>query len=317
MIVPGFRHVPGVHCGSTALADVWRLHGAEMSEAMAFGLGRGAHFFYLRIDGPRPTRALYGRSLSLEYDACRALGASYEEEREPYGGRTWERLRAHLDSGRAPIAACDVGRLPYYGTSGSFNGHRLVVAGEQDGCALVADTHFPDLLSLPVAQLVHAMESDAPPILSMEATWMLVGPPARLPDPAAALKAARETGARFLEDESGFSGASGLRAFIEDLPSWATLPRPEKILRAGYHFIERRGTGGGMFRRLFANFLREAGLLDLGARVEEAAEAWTRLALEMRVQSERTPDLGEVVRLAKVVLEREEAWARAAREARP
>ena len=40
-MVPGYRHVPGNHCGSTALRNLLAFHGAEISEEMALGLGRG------------------------------------------------------------------------------------------------------------------------------------------------------------------------------------------------------------------------------------------------------------------------------------
>lgn len=313
-VVPGFRHVPGLHCGSTALADVWRLHGAPLSEAMVFGLGRGAFFYFWREDGPRPVRALYGRSLGLEYDACLAVDAAYTEEREPFGGRIWERLRAHVDLGRAPVAWCDVGRLPYYGAGGSFNGHRLVVAGYGEGDALVADTHFPQLLTLPVPVLTHAMESGAPPVMGDEATWTLFGAPARRTDAAMLGAAIRQAGARMIEDDSGFGGLDGLRAFAAEIANWSE-PR---LWRAGYQFIEKRGTGGGMFRRLFLAFLREAAawrgdLAQVSEEVSSAAEIWSMLALEMNERSEREGlPPAEAVRLANEVVAREEAWARTA-----
>lgn len=312
--VPGFRHVPGLHCGSTALADVWRLHGADLGEAMAFGLGRGPHFFFLRTDGPRPTRATWGRSLSLEYDACLAVGASFEEEREPFGGASWQRLCANLAQGQTPIVSCDVGRLPYYGPGGAFNGHRLVLAGEDGTLALVADTHFVGLIALPVEALRHAMESDAPPVMSDESSWMLVGPPSRAVDEALLAEAVRDAGVRSLTDESGFGGLGGLRAFADDLPSWGTLPGAARLMRAAYHFIEKRGTGGGMFRRLYLSFLREAAawcprVEPVMARVEAAAEGWTELALELRAQSEREAiSLDRAVGLARRVVALEEKW---------
>ena len=45
VMVPGYRHVPGNHCGSTALRNLLGFHGVEISEEMAFGLGAGACFY--------------------------------------------------------------------------------------------------------------------------------------------------------------------------------------------------------------------------------------------------------------------------------
>ena len=41
VILAGFEHYPGVHCGSTALANALRHRGLALSEPMAFGLGAG------------------------------------------------------------------------------------------------------------------------------------------------------------------------------------------------------------------------------------------------------------------------------------
>ena len=52
VMVPGYKHVPGHHCGSTALRNLLGFHGVDISEEMAFGLGAGAGFYYLRFPAP-------------------------------------------------------------------------------------------------------------------------------------------------------------------------------------------------------------------------------------------------------------------------
>src|SRR5881409_3788057 len=50
-MVPGYRHIPGNHCGSTALRNLLAFHGAKISEEMALGLGAGLSFYYVPLDG--------------------------------------------------------------------------------------------------------------------------------------------------------------------------------------------------------------------------------------------------------------------------
>jgi hypothetical protein len=57
-MVPGYRHLPGHHCGSTALRNLLGFHGVELSEEMAFGLGAGASFYYLVLEEASPSRWL-------------------------------------------------------------------------------------------------------------------------------------------------------------------------------------------------------------------------------------------------------------------
>ena len=64
VMVPGYRHQPGNHCGSTALRNLLAFHGADVTEEMAFGLGAGACFFYVASTASRlpgsPTAAPRG-----------------------------------------------------------------------------------------------------------------------------------------------------------------------------------------------------------------------------------------------------------------
>ncbi len=62
VMVPGYRHVPGNHCGSTALRNMLGFHGVEVTEEMAFGLGAGACFFYVVLEQSSPSRFTNGRA---------------------------------------------------------------------------------------------------------------------------------------------------------------------------------------------------------------------------------------------------------------
>ena len=72
VMVPGFHHIPGHHCGSTALRNLLAHHGAEISEELAFGLGAGACFFYISHDDLSPSRFTNGRTGRLEEQLPRA-----------------------------------------------------------------------------------------------------------------------------------------------------------------------------------------------------------------------------------------------------
>ena len=73
--------------------------------------------------------------------------------------------------------------------------------------------------------------------------------------------------------------------------------------------IERRGTGGGNFRRMYSRFLEEAGYEE-SAIAHDAAERWTELAIAAREASE--PELADpkqweaIASEAALVLEAEE-----------
>jgi hypothetical protein len=93
--------------------------------------------------------------------------------------------------GRAVVLQTDVRFLPHYGSLLPFNGHRVVLAGyEDDGAALVADTHFEGLVRVPADALRAARGSDGPPMGWSANLWWEIEAPARLPELGEAARAA-------------------------------------------------------------------------------------------------------------------------------
>ncbi len=91
-MVPGYTHVPGNHCGSTAVRNVLAFHGLEISEEMAFGLAAGACFYYIVIDGTSPSRFTNGRTSRLEEQFVELTAAPLEQ-------RTFEDRERGMGSG--------------------------------------------------------------------------------------------------------------------------------------------------------------------------------------------------------------------------
>ena len=84
------------------------------------------------------------------------------------------------------------------------------------------------------------------------------------------------------------------------LPSWKERPDADRCFRLAAQVIEQRGTGGGLFRRMYAQFLEEAGLPELSPWCIQSAAAFRSLAEQL------TPDR------ARACADAEEAlWKRA------
>lgn len=296
MVLPGFEHRPGVHCGSTAVADALRVRGVPLSEPMAFGLGAGLGFYALAAPDLSPTQLLQGRQARLELTACEVLGLAAEERAADGAAEAWAGARSALERGIAPILATDLAELPYWQTRTHFGGHRVVLAGfdPERGVALLADTDRPALEEVALDVLDRARASVAPFFFTPGRPWIeIAGRGPGRPLPEAIAEALRRQAREFLIDQEGLSGASALERFAAELPEWPARAAGEAdrvwCFRYAYQVIERRGTGGGFFRALYARFLREAeallpGLarLELSAGMEELAGRWSRLAAGLR-----------------------------------
>jgi hypothetical protein len=95
----------------------------------------------------------------------------------------------------------------------------------------------------------------------------------------------------------GVAGISALERFAAELPEWPARAASEAdrvwCLRYGAQVIEKRGTGGGNFRALYARFLEEAEALlpglaagRLSGPMRSIAVGWTRLAGMLRALSD-------------------------------
>jgi hypothetical protein len=298
-MVPGYRHVPGNHCGSTALRNLLAHHGVAISEQMAFGLGAGACFYFVATDGAgeaaSPARFINGRTARLEEQFTQLTGAPLELSTFDDPERSWHAARDVVAGGAPALLLTDLYYLDHYGRSAHFPGHAVVIAGFDDEVAYLSDTAFEDLQTTTLEHLAEARHSQHPVFPLAGHMLTVTGETAGFEAGAAAPAAIAACARRMLEPELGeFEGLPALRRFAAEVEDWPELIDDWRwTSRFAYQVIERRGTGGGNFRRMYAEFLgecREQGIARVSAADVElagaAAAAWTALAMELQAASE-------------------------------
>jgi hypothetical protein len=265
-MVTGYRHVPGNHCGSTALRNLLAHSGVRISEEMALGLGAGVCFYYVALDGQTPSRFINGRVDRLEERFCELTGLPLALETFDDAEESWRAARATVDAGRPTLLLTDLYYLDHYGSSAHFPGHAVVLAGYDDDLAYLSDTAFDELQTTRLENLARARHGQHP-IFPLAGHMLTVAGDGRLADPRrAAPRAIARNARQMLEPALGdYEGLPALRRFAAEVGEW-----PEAIedwrwcARFGYQVIERRGTGGGNFRLMYSRFLAEAGREEAG-----------------------------------------------------
>jgi hypothetical protein len=121
-------------------------------------------------------------------------------------------------------------------------------------------------------------------------------------------------------DRAPHQAVMGMETLFEDFEQWGSAPDWGICARFGYQNIEVRGTGGGFFRKLYAQFLRQAEQLDgdlraahLAETMEEIASEWTALgSILQRVAKEKDPALFKDASHAtrRLAMREENFWGR-------
>ena len=290
-----------------------RFHGLDWSEAFAFGLGEGLGIWYLAFPGLPASRMVHVRSQDIEARFVTALGLDFSWATAQDPEESEAALIAALDRNVPAIIQTDIFHLPYFGTRTHFPGHVITVWGYDAGRRVffVTDTERDRLLEVDFDSMRRARHNG-------DGFFPLAGnlfAPETLPRPrdmaGITARAVASQSRAILAPREAFGGIPGLQALMDDLPRWESLPDRQWAARFAYQVIEKRGTGGGGFRLIYADFLEEAARLvpeveklRLPERMRALGEAWTALALALREASEeKLPNFSGALDKAGILME--------------
>ena len=294
-----YPHRVAGHCGSGALRDLahWAglgWGGEPPGEGLVFGLGGSLSFAYLRSSRLRPSTYIVGRGADLELDVCRRLGIEVELRQTDDATLGWTWVVDELDAGRPVMLWADILDLPYLSVRLPNARHDVVAIGYDDVEEVVylVDNDREDVQEVPMADLARARSSERFPSPARHATFRM-----RFPDSAPALRdvardAARSTVSELrggapalavLADLDGIRafGLDGVQQFVADVTGWeATMDDDElaSALATLPVFIEKAGTGGGLFRRLQADHCAEVARLTGDEAFARAGDCWADVA---------------------------------------
>jgi len=289
-------HVAGVHCSSTAVADLVRFHGFNWSEDFCFGIGGGLGITYMKTPQASPTRLLHARSLGYEQRFFNAIGiadfswlsATTVEESE-------QQLITALDENRPALLLTDIYYLHYFNSSSHFPGHGVMVWGynKKEGVFQVTDTERKDFETVPFEKMRKARVSQQAPFICNGDFYA----PHHLNKPtdlkSLCQQAIIENASRLLYSTDPSSGFFALQTLINDLNDWEHSTDWQWNCRFAYQIIEKRGSGGSGFRKMYARFLNEASYhldsiktLHLEDKMQKSAQSWYELSNAFKQTSE-------------------------------
>ncbi len=321
-VLLSFPHRPGGHCSSTALRDILRFYGHELTEEMVFGTGVGLGFVYYKNDRMNPPVYIGGRIFNLEEHFTRHFGIEMEVVSGIEDERAWLEVKAMIDSGTPVMVHADVYYLDYLRAKIHFSGHRIVIVGydEERKIAYIADNDRDKIQECSLESLRKARSASFLPQPADNTYYRF-----KIPDNLKPLKEAiipalgkvvkynlrlpPEKNVISLDGAFMVRGIEGVRYFADNMNCWPDEFDREKLVllcKNIYVSAEKGGTGyGGNFRRIYGRFLLEASgvlketrLKDIGNHFISIGNDWSKMCMIFKTHSnepEKAIDLAQPI----------------------
>jgi hypothetical protein len=330
---PNFSQFPTHHCWTGSLKHIYDFFGYSISEEMLLGLGAGVGFVYWHTKGSLPFlggRVNFARpgNSGLESTVGRLTGVSAQAFYTQSAAKAEKQLIALLEQKIPVMLVVDMGFLPYFNFGGEefhFGSHVVVACGydEIERTVLLADREL-NVHVVSLDTVAKARGSTFKPFPPQHGWFEFDFQHAHPVDPKKIFDSVKICADGMLHPAISNFGVKGIRKAAERIRKWLEL-LDEKALRdtcinTAIMIDSRGGTGGGIFRYLYARFLIEAseatrirGFIRLSVQMQKIGDLWQEVS-EMFEQAFRAenpvPCLDKVVDLLPVIAEQEEdTWS--------
>ncbi|HPI18895.1 MAG TPA: BtrH N-terminal domain-containing protein [Candidatus Kapabacteria bacterium] len=301
-IIDTFIPEAGHHCISNSLQQILHFNGYNISEEMIFGLSSGLGFIYFDIkNSPFP---MIGGRINIgdfEENLARRLNLGLQILETSSKKKGYEIIKSEIENGKPAMIYVDMAYLKYLNLppDAHFGGHSIIVFGldEEEGIAYISDRDGENFyvtanenecpkdfhkISIEDLELAHSSkEKPYPPKNRLiKFDFSNASDTFSKQTLEEAIKKNLET---FLSPPIKNIGVKGIKTFAENVVNWDKFS-PEKQRAAAFNcFImisHIGGTGGGCFRKMYGNFLKEAYPFMQNDLFKIAGEEYIKISLE-------------------------------------
>ncbi|NVD98799.1 BtrH N-terminal domain-containing protein [Massilia sp. BJB1822] len=322
-----FKPFSGEHCESTMLVNLLRQQGIELSEEMVFGLGMGLSYIHWQSSAmPYPFIGGRVKPDLLAENLSAVLGLEFDVRETGSAARAQDNALEALEQGKLVGLKLDHYYLEYFGEKRvHFHAHYATLYKVDGENAWLVDTKdgggggHTSLDSLSEARSAKGPMSSKSLSLTVKDGPALEALRAQLADklPTAFFVALAANAHTYLNPPIKNMGYKGVLKSSGSVTGWLDeIADPAESLPIIAMLMEKAGTGGGMFRKIYGRFLQQGqkltGVAALGAAAKEfeaIAAEWTTVAeLIDRAGARGSQDaLAEASRLMAEISEREHA----------
>lgn len=319
---------PGVHCVSTSIRDIFEFNGHKFTEEFVFGLDSGLGFHVTQ--DPKDEKALFflgGKRTIFDGSICEAVEVKLIQNRPVDDQKAWEEVKNYIDKDIPVMLQADMYYLDYFKERHAhFGGHMIVLTGydTERNVAFISERQDDRLgdrrqdrfLTLSLDSLRRARNSNDDFLAPPERKWYVFRFPQTIDVEEGIKRSILKNAHSYLH--TGENGLKGLKEFPIFFNSWihrvfeADLPEEKKAGKVKKQMIytssciEKIGTGGGLFRKMYGSFLKEVydkyyhlpQILEASEKITQSAGQWTQLSeylLEAVCRLKNSSDFEEVM----------------------
>lgn len=285
-----FNHQHTAHCESGVMSTLLKSHGAELNEAMVFGLASALTFVYLPIIkvGGMPLISYRMPPKHIIKKVSKLLKVRLKMQKFSNETAGQMALDQALQNGKLVGLQTSVFWLPYFPSEMRFhfNAHNLLVYGKEQDEYLISDPVFETVQRCAAQDLQKARFAKGA-LAAKGLMYYFEQTPdfSQIDLPTLVRKAIRKQAKQMLAPLF-FVGVKGIRTVAKSIENLAACKKGEKYNRLYLGHIVRMqeeiGTGGAGFRYLYAYFLEQAAEICNEPKFKQASEQMTEIGDQWR-----------------------------------
>jgi hypothetical protein len=292
-LLKDFTCTGGKHCQTTAMKGILDYSGHPFSEEMLLGLGGGIGFIYWYMKR-MPAPFIGGRNAKPEdftLNICKRIGAKASILQTLNKNKGYEELKNILRVGRPVYLFVDMAYFPYLALpeNAHFGAHTIAVFGidEMNNKIYIAD-RGKKAVTVTIEELEKARNSKFPPYPPKNKLLKIQYPIETKSLEKGIVEAIKESCDTMLHPPIKNIGLQGMQKWAKLVIEWPKQFEGMSLLGCLFNtfvYIEIGGTGGGAFRPMYAQFLKESvrlikkpALLEVAELFEASGELWNRIA---------------------------------------
>lgn len=313
-VINEFKTSGGKHCITTALKQVFKYYKYPLTEEMIFGIGSGLSFVYINLD---KSPMVSGRTKPFEFE--KKLGERLNIEIKCKSSSKYktafDKTLKLLDNNKPVLVYADMPYLDYLnlGEDSHFGGHAVVIFGydnetkkfyisdrdNSDNAIRTPNGYISkDYHLVDYKQVEMARSSNHRPFPANNKYLDIKFNDYKQVTSSIIFSAIKETCDNMLNAPAQLLGLNGINKFSKEILKWSKFDE-EKLKISGitnYFMINADGgTGGGIFRKMYGDFLIQASKIvsceemeQLGIEYITISNKWDKVGNLMWRLSETT-----------------------------